>query len=235
MTPEQIAELMAQIQSVATELRSHVDKSCADMSARFDSAINEIERKHGEAEHVAADEAGHRAVKNAEMRADSASDVRVANSLLAGLARDMTALKKQVTRPMADLNAYADVQAKADAVLRVHGESAEPPMSGEDLVAYNIRMARRMQPHSKTWKGVDLRLIAADSQAFNIALDGIRADALEAGLKPVGLPEFQHRKIVKQMPGGHIMTEFVGTGTFIKQMSRPVRHVAFIGTRASRH
>jgi hypothetical protein len=141
-------------------------------------------------------------------------------------------LKKQISRPMADLNAYADAQAKADAVLRTHCESAEPPMSGEDLVSYNIRLARKMQPHSKTWKGVDLRLIAADSQAFNIALDGIRADALQAGLKPVGLKEFEHRKIVKQMPGGHIMTEFVGTGTIFKMLSRPVRHVAYIGTRS---
>jgi hypothetical protein len=169
----------------------------------------------------------------ADRRADSASDIRVANSVLAGLARDMNALKKQISWPMGDLNQFADAQAKADAVLRVHGESAEPPMSGEDLVAYNIRLARKMQPHSKTWKGVDLRLIAADSQAFNIALDGIRADAYQAGMSPVGLPEFQHRKIVKTMPGGHIMTEFVGTGTIFKQLSRPVRHVAYIGTRSS--
>jgi hypothetical protein len=104
-------------------------------------------------------------------------------------------------------------------------------MRGEDIVAYNIRLARKMQPHSKTWKGVDLSLIAADRQAFGIALDGIRADALQAGLNPVGLPEFQHRKIVKTTPGGHTITEFVGTGTIFKQMSRPVRHVAYIGVR----
>jgi hopanoid biosynthesis associated radical SAM protein HpnH len=70
---------------------------------------------------------------------------------------------------------------------------------------------------------------------FDIALDGIRADAMQAGLNPVHLPEFQHRKIVKTSPGGHTITEFVGTGTIFKQMSRPVRHVAYIGTRDSRH
>jgi hypothetical protein len=184
------------------------------------------------AEQVAADDeaAGHRSKKNEEMRADS-SDLRVANSLLHGLARDMASLKKQVNTPMGDGNDFADAQAKADSAMRLHNERAEPPLRGEDIIAYNIRLARKMQPHSKTWKGVDLSLIAADRQAFGIALDGIRADALQAGLNPVGLPEFQHRKIVKTTPGGHTITEFVGTGTIFKQMSRPVRRVAYIGTR----
>jgi hypothetical protein len=44
---------------------------------------------------------------------------------------------------------------------------------------------------------------------------------------------FHHRKTVKQSPGGHTITEFHGVGTIFKQMSRPVRHVAYIGTRDS--
>jgi hypothetical protein len=246
MTEEQIAAMLAQMQAVATEMKTHVDQSCATLGAKFDSAMEAIEkkrdaddgeRKRGEAERVAADDeaAGHRTVKNEEMRADSSSDIRVANSLLSGLARDMVALKKQISKPMGNLDAFADAQAKADSVLRLHSERAEAPMSGEDIVAYNIRLARKMQPHSKTWKSVDLRVIAADSQAFNIALDGIRADAMQAGLNPIGLPEFQHRKIVKTSPGGHTITEFVGTGTIFKQMARPVRHVKFIGTRSQAH
>jgi hypothetical protein len=222
LTEEQIAAMLAQMQTVAGEMKAHVDASCAAMGAKFDAAVGELQKKKSDA----TDPDGTMAE---QVAADS---VAVANSALASLAREVTGLKKQISRPMADLNAYADAQAKADAVLRTHCESAEPPMSGEDLVSYNIRLARKMQPHSKTWKGVDLRLIAADSQAFNIALDGIRADALQAGLKPVGLKEFEHRKIVKQMPGGHIMTEFVGTGTIFKMLSRPVRHVAYIGTRS---
>jgi hypothetical protein len=230
MTEEQIAALLAQIQSAMGELKAHVDSSCAAVSAKFDSALNEIERKAGEAEHVAADEAGHRAVKNSEMRADA-----VDPAAFASLASRVNEMAKRNSRPMADLNAYADAQAKADTVLRTHGESAEPPMSGEDIVAYNIRLARKMQHHSKTWKGVDLSLIQADRQAFNIALDGIRADAYQAGLNPVHLPEFQHRKIVQESPGGHRITSFVGTGTIFKQMSRPVRHVAYIGVRNAAH
>jgi hypothetical protein len=225
MTPEQIAELLAQIQSSMTEMKAHVDARCEAVVAKFDAAVGELQKKKSDASDP----------DNTMPEQVAADSVAVANSALASLAREVTGLKKQIFRPMGNLNDFADAQAKADAVLRTHCDSAEPPMSGEDLVAYNIRLARKMQPHSKTWKGVDLRLIAADSQAFNIALDGIRADALQAGLKPVGLKEFEHRKIVKQMPGGHIMTEFVGTGTIFKMLSRPVRHVAYIGVRNAAH
>jgi hypothetical protein len=223
MTAEQIAELLAQIAAVADGLKQHVNEKCDAMSAKFDSAMSSIKKRDADdpddtmAEQVAAD------------------SVAVANSLLHGLARDMTNLKKQIFRPMGNLNDFADAQAKADAVMRTHGDSAEPPMSGEDLVAYNIRLARKMQPYSKTWKSVDLRILAADSQAFNIALDGIRADALQAGLNPVDLKPFEHRKIVSTLPGGHTVTEFRGTGTIFKMLSRPVRHVAYIGVRNAAH
>jgi len=41
--------------------------------------------------------------------------------------------------------------------------------------------------------------------------------------------------ISETMPGGHTVNRFVGNGTIFKQLSRPVRHVAFIGTRSSAH
>jgi hypothetical protein len=229
MTEEQIAALLAQIQSVAGEMKAHVDSSCAAMSAKFDSAMESIKKKADEDDDTMAERVA------ADRRADSTSDIRVANSMLAGLARSVADLKKQVTRPMADLNAYADAQAKADAVMRLHGESAEPPMSGEELIPYQIRMHRKLQPHSPKWKNVELSLIAADRKAFENVLGEIRSDATQAGLNPVGLPEFQHRAIVKESPGGHKITSWVGNGTIFKQLSRPVRRVAYIGTRGQAH
>jgi hypothetical protein len=227
-------KLLEALQALGAELRTSVADGMAKISQRCDAIEEKIAAKKSDndddtmAEQVAADQAGHRAVRNAEMRADA-----VDPAAFASLASRVNEMAKRNSRPMADLNAYADAQAKADTVMRTHGESAQPPMSGEDIIAYNIRLARPMQAHSKTWKNVDLSLIQADRQAFNIALDGIRADALQAGLNPVHLPEFHHRKIVQESPGGHRITSFVGTGTYIKQMSRPVRHVAYIGTRAS--
>lgn len=131
----------------------------------------------------------------------------------------------------ADMDAFADAQAKADVVLRTHNERAEPWMPGEDIVAYQIRLARKMQPHSKVWKDADLSIVAADATAFLNALTAIRADAYQAGLNPVGLAPFQHREINEMSPTGHKITRFAGNGTIFAQMSRPVRHVGYIGTR----
>ena len=77
----------------------------------------------------------------------------------------------------------------------------------------------------------DLAVIAADSTTFGIALDAIRSDALHAGLNPVDLKPFEHRAMTQTSPGGHKITSFVGNGTIFKQLSRPVRHVGYIGTR----
>jgi hypothetical protein len=224
MTPEEIADLLAKIAGVADALKEHVDKSCADMSAKFDAAVDSIKKR---------DEAGSRSGENdmAKRVAADSTDIQVANSLLNGLARDMSALKKQVSRPMSDLNAYADAQAKADSVMRALGSSAEPPMSGEELIPYQIRMHRKMQPHSKKWKGVDLGLIAADRAALDNVLSEIRADAVAYSMTGDDLPMCQPRKITKTTPTGHTITEWVGNGTFVKAMSRPVRYVTYIGAR----
>lgn len=161
----------------------------------------------------------------------TAADSVVDPAMFRALASTVNDMQKKQARPMRDLNAYADVQAKADAVLRAHNERAEPPMAGEELIPYTIRMHRKMQRHSKKWKGVELNLIAADHVALNQVCDQIRSDAMEASMNTEGMPLFQHRMITKQTPGGHTTHEFVGNGSFIKQMSRPIRHVSFIGTR----
>jgi hypothetical protein len=226
------SKLIELIEALGTALRADMSTALEEINKKCDAMAGEIAKKKdgGDpdddmAEQVAADEAGHRSKKNEEMRADSSSDIRVANSLLNGLARDMADMKKKIARPMGDLNAFADEQAKADAVMRALGTSAEPPMSGEDLVAYKIRLARKMQPHSKRWKGVDLGIIAADRVAFDNVLSEIRSDAMADSMNTEGMQPFVYRELTKTMPGGHKLTEFIGNGTFIKQMSRPVRHV----------
>ena len=153
----------------------------------------------------------------------------VSRSEFAALASSMAKLKQQQeARPMANLAAFEDVQTKADAVLREHGERASPQLPSEDIVAYSIRLHRPLQKFSK-WKDVDLGLIAADRQALGHLLADIRADAVQAARNPTGLPEFQYKEIKRQSPGGHIMTEFFGRGTIFKQLSAPVRKVARIG------
>ncbi|KGT77318.1 hypothetical protein MA20_22240 [Bradyrhizobium japonicum] len=223
MTPE---ELLKAITEVADGLRTdmaEIGKKCDSIGARHDELAGELKQLKSDAKK---DEDDGDPTKARRTAADS-----VDPSAFASLARSVADLRQRQSRPMADLNKFADAQAKADSVMRALGSAAEPPMAGEDLVAYKIRTHRKMQPHSPRWKGVDLQIIAADQAAFDIALDGIRADAMAAATSPVGMPEFQHRMITKTMPGGHISREFIGNGTVFKQLSRPVRHVQSIGPR----
>ncbi|MCK1507562.1 hypothetical protein [Bradyrhizobium sp. 18] len=205
-------------------LRSDISASVDAISKRCDSLEKTINEKRS-------DTAGERDRGVDGTMAERVAADSVGATEFSVLCREVADLRKKVARPQADLNAFADVQAKADAVMRTHNERAEPPMAGEDIVAYKIRQHRGMQKFSPKWKGVELGIIAADGKAFENVLAEIRADAMQAGLNPVGLPEFQHREITRQMPGGHLVKSWVGTGTIFKQLSRPVRHVGFIGVR----
>jgi hypothetical protein len=123
----------------------------------------------------------------------------------------------------------ADAQARADVAYRALGESAPQPMSGEGHLDYLIRLHRPLQKHSKKFKAAELHVLARDPSTLNSVLDQIRADAVEVGISPVGMPEFVHREIVQVLPTGHTQRTWVGNGTIMKQMSRPVRHVKSIG------
>lgn len=226
MTPE---EVLAAINALADTLRADVAAHIEKLDAKYDELAGSIAKMKSDAEDENAkdlDLLDPRRVAAQRVAADS-----VDPAAFAALASSVADLKKRASRPQADLNAFADAQAKADSVMRALGGAAEPPMAGEDLVSYKIRMHRKMQLHSPRWKGVELQLIAADQVALDNVLGEIRADAMTAAMSPVGMPEFQHRMITKTMPGGHIVHEFIGNGTIFKQLSRPVRHVAYIGTR----
>jgi hypothetical protein len=207
------------LNELAEALRADLAEQCKKMDAKID-AITDSVREHAGERDRGVD--GTMAVRTA---ADS-----VPRAEFAALASSVAKLKQQ-GRPMANLAAFEDVQTKADAVLREHGERASPQMPGEDIVNYAIRLHRPMQKFSPKWKSVDLGIISADRKALDNLLAEIRADAIQAARNPTGLPEGQHKMITRQMPGGHIATEFYGTGTIFKQLARPVRRVAYIGPR----
>lgn len=216
MTPE---ELLAAINALTETLRADMASHAEKMDAKYDALEKKLDARKKDED----DGDPTAATRTAADSVDPAA--------FAALASSVADLKKRQSRPQADLNAFADAQAKADSVMRALGSAAEPPMASEDLVSYKIRMHRKMQPHSPRWKGVELQLIAADRVALDNVLGEIRADALTAAMSPVGMPEFQHRMITKTMPSGHTVHEFIGNGTIFKQLARPIRHVAYIGTR----
>jgi hypothetical protein len=236
-------ELLAAVKAIAEGLRSDLTGSLAKLDEKCNAMADGLAKMKADAigatsqgqqndmrrrDNYIDDPDGTAAQQTAADRARSDS---VDPAAFASLARSVGELTKKMTRPLGDRNAFADAQAKADAVMRTLGSQAEPPMAGEHLVDYQIRLARKMQPHSAKWKGVELSIIAADSKAFEIALDNIRADAMQAGNNPVDLKPFEYREITEESRGGHRITRFVGNGSIFKQLSRPVRHVSYIGTR----
>ncbi|OKO81931.1 hypothetical protein AC629_24875 [Bradyrhizobium sp. NAS80.1] len=160
--------------------------------------------------------------------ADSVS--RTEYQVLQDQVRDMRN-RMPVPQTLATRNAFADLQAKADVAYTALGERASPPMVSESILDYQVRLHRGLQQHSKKWRKTELAAIARDSSTLNSVCDEIRADAVAYGLNPPDLKPFEHRMITETMPSGHVMKRFVGNGTIFKQLSRPVRHVQYIGTR----
>ncbi|NEU95669.1 hypothetical protein [Bradyrhizobium uaiense] len=219
-----ILKLAGRVDAVSESYNQLAAITAADAAGARDRGVDTSMRRRDE------DDRGPDGTMAVRTAADARSD-SVSRHEFAVSASSVNDMRKKQSRSMADLDAFADVQAKADSVMRALGSRAEPPMAGEDLVSYKIRQHRAMQKHSPKWKGVELRIIAGDQVALDNVLGEIRADAMDAATSPVGMPEFQHRAITETTSGGHTITRFVGNGTIFKQLSRPVRHVEYIGTR----
>jgi hypothetical protein len=216
MTPE---ELLKALGELTDGLRADMAKHCETMNAKYDAVMDAVKKKK-------ADDDGDDETMATRTAADSVSraEFEATQAQLRALQIAQPARKSQAT-----LDQFADLQAKADVAYRSLGESASPPMSGEGLIEYQIRLHRPLLKHSKKFKAAELAVIARDQSTLNSICDSVRADAVEAAMSPVGMPEFQHRMITEQMPTGHTVRRFVGNGTIFKQMSRPARHVRSIG------
>lgn len=215
-------------------LRADVVKHCETVVKHCDTIAAKQDKLDGEMKQLKADAAKKR--KDDDGEDDTMAERTAADS--ERLSSDMRVLQSQVkdliirsprALTQADRDAFADAQAKADAVLRVHNDRADQPMRGEQLVEYLIRLHRPMQRHSQKWGKAELATIAADRAVFNNVLAEIRADALQAGLNPPDLPPFQYREIKTESSAGHRISSFVGRGTIFKAMSRPIRFVESIG------
>jgi hypothetical protein len=218
MTPE---EMLAALTALTDKITADVAEKFAVVQAKCD-ALDEKMKKADTKKKADGDDDAMAEQTAADRRADS-----VSRDQLQVLQRQVNDLvqKSPRARTQADNDAFADAQSKADAVLRTHNERASPPMQGEELADYLIRLHRPMQVHSARFAKAQLATIAADSTVFSNVLAQIRADAYEAGVRPVNLPLFQHREIKTESPGGHKISTFHGNGTIFAQMAAPVRRV----------
>ncbi|WP_354106166.1 hypothetical protein [Bradyrhizobium sp. LB14.3] len=208
---------MKAVAELGEALRADVADSIAKMDAKHtalaDSVAKLAAKKSDQDDDTAAERTAADSVSRGEFRAlqDRVNDVTV----------------KQLDRGPADRDALAELQARADVSYRCLGEGSAPaPMQGETVLDYACRIHRPLQKHSKRFAKSELAVIARDQSTFQTVLDGIRADAYEAGLKPVDMQPYVFREVKTESPGGHRITSFVGSkGTFAGAMSRPVRKV----------
>lgn len=133
--------------------------------------------------------------------------------------------------------ALAHMQAKADAVWQSWGKSAPPPLAGELLTVYRVRLANHMKIYSKAFAGVDLGAIAAaDSAALDSIETQIYADAVEASQSPGGLPGGQFRAVKRVDPASGVhTTRFYGDGTFIGRIKPDSMRVVKFHTSPGNH
>lgn len=128
----------------------------------------------------------------------------------------------------ADPAAYADCQARADSVYAAFGDSAPRPLMGESILAYRTRLARKLQPHSKAWAGVNLSAIS-DSAAIAVAETQIYADAAAAARTPVDLPNGQMQEIVTTDATGRRISTFRGSPkAWMSEFSAPPQQLVKI-------
>jgi hypothetical protein len=148
---------------------------------------------------------------------------------MAAIKEAVADLAKRTPRSLndADFTALADAQARADAVMSMHGTRAGRPMDGETPDAYRLRHAKALQAHSDSWKGVDLTKLVADSAAFGIAEKAIYADAEAAAMRPVNGPSGELRSVTRvDSETGRRSIEWYGQGTFVRKFKQPKRLIA---------
>ena len=153
---------------------------------------------------------------------------------VAGLSRRMDAIEKTrrdgddrpgVSAPSSSEGAVADAekeesekqaeQLRADAVANQWGEAAPPPLAGERLIAYKVRLAQRHQRYSPEFKELNLGKLAASApDALDAVLGRIYADSAAASVNILHnstAGQLVERK-VRDAAGRLISTFYGGTG-----------------------
>src|SRR5215472_3940508 len=124
---------------------------------------------------------------------DDAADLRRQIQDQAATIKKLEALMKP--RSDDEHAAFADAQARADAVFNGFGLRAPRPLDGEGLLDYRKRLATKLKSHSKIWGNVKLSVLP--EEAFGIAETQIYDDAANAASHPADLQAGELRMVTK--------------------------------------
>src|SRR5215467_1408796 len=178
--------------------------------------------------------------KKADDDDDDKKDDAVKADAVADLRKQIASQQQVIERLQAAMKprsddehvAFADAQARADAVFAGFGERAPRPLEGETLIDYRKRLATRLKKHSPTWGKV--KFSELPESAFRIAEDTVYNDAIAAAANPVDLEAGELRMVTKIDPTTGVRSNvFYGKESFVKAMGRPGHRVASFRTLAS--
>jgi hypothetical protein len=162
-----------------------------------------------------------------EARADSATSGDHVMSEFENLRRQVAALERRVGQPIAaeSRGEFVKAQARADAVAHAFGDSAPPPLAGEQLRDYRVRLLAPYLKHSK-FKDSNLAKVN-DPNAFEFVEDHIYADAASEAVHPTtGFRPGEMRGVVTMDAANRPLTRYVGDADACwSQFNPPIRHV----------
>jgi len=170
-------------------------------------------------------------------RVDSAfnfksGDIQVSTDIQR-MQRQLDALQRQVGPPDGDPREFRQAQARADSVYQQYGDSAPPPLAGEQLHAYRVRLVSPYLKHSAKLKNANLAKIH-DTNALDVIEQQIYLDAAREAVHPTGgFRPGELRAIVTMDAANRPVTRYVGDQNACwSQFNPPIRHVRRFHTAA---
>lgn len=235
MTPEELKAKADEYEAKAkadAEKCADLEKKIADMQAKMDAmgtapapvmADSEEEEAKKKAD---AEEEERKAEKEAKKADKAKADAQ--------LRADVAAMKSGLTLSDEDRNKIAEAQMRAQGVAMAFGDSAPTPLLGESPLAYRKRLVGKFKEHSEAWKAVPLEAIS--DAVIDLAEKQIYADAAVAARNPASVPAGGLREIKRTSPGGHQISEFVGSvSAFTGAFKPPVRRFVTQINKDTRH
>lgn len=141
---------------------------------------------------------------------------------LQSLESQVKGIKRETSRE--DVDALANVQARADSVSAMFGERASPPMPGETVLDYRKRVVGKFKRHSNRFK--DTRFDSLDGATLDAVEEIVYHDAVEAARATGEAVPGLLVPFVERDSAGRQITRFHGdVGAFLAPFVPQDRHL----------
>jgi hypothetical protein len=124
------------------------------------------------------------------------------------LQAQIDALKRQAAPPIGGPQEFTAAQIRAQPAYAAFGDSAPPPLNGETVHAFRLRLLTGMQPNSPKWKAVTLAGI--HPSMLNGLEQEIYNDAQAHSSDPLRFKRGEMRAVVMNDGAGRPITKYVG-------------------------